>query len=73
MLTFATGLFTAYTALHLTSRCWVNPRNYGPSAGIEPAPPIFYMGVLATRPPRRTKEYIYIYIKNAACCYNRFG
>lgn len=31
-------LFAAYTATRSKSRCWVNARDYGLPAGIEPAP-----------------------------------
>lgn len=53
ILAYAARLFAAYPALHLTL-LWVNAENYGPQAGIEPAPPILDTGVLASRRPRRT-------------------
>lgn len=54
-MTQATSLFAACTALHLTSRHWVNAGIYGPPTGTELAPPVLNTGVLATRPPRRAK------------------
>lgn len=52
--TCAIRLFTAYKAPHLTSRRWVNVRNYGSAAEMESISPDLKTSVFATRPPSGT-------------------